>query len=290
MGDGSVAVDGALLGTEGTYEPGRSLEFVATFGAASFQHVGFGVDTNNVARWAMFSTNNTSTTLFVRTHNGSTAANVPLAGGLIGSPHRYRIDWSSGQVVFSVDGTVVHTEPVAISGEMRPVVSDFDAGGPAVSLDWLRMGPYAPSGTFTSRVLDAGALVDWRALEVTDTTPVGTAISYEVRTGDSTDPDDGTWSAFTPLVDGADVPRLSRYAQYRAALSTTVPASTPVVERVAIGHVPAPPPTIVGGSASVSEGDTGTVELQIPVRLSAPSGATVTVNWTTHAQRGSGTG
>ena len=173
VGDGAVVVDGALLGTEGTYEPGRSLEFVASFGAGSAQHVGFGVDTDNVARWAMFSTSNTSTTLFVRTHNGSTAASFPLGGGLIGSPHRYRIDWSSGQVLFSVDGTVVHTEPVAISGEMRPVVSDFDAGGPAVSLDWLRMGPYTPSGTFTSRVLDAGALADWRTLEVTDTTPVG---------------------------------------------------------------------------------------------------------------------
>ena len=32
---------------------------------------------------------------------------------------------------------------------------------------------------------------------------------------------------------------------------------------------------------SVTEGDAGPVELQIPVRLSAPSGSTVTVNWTT---------
>ena len=42
-----------------------------------------------------------------------------------------------------------------------------------------------------------------------------------------------------------------------------------------------PPPVIKGGIGSVVEGDTGTVALQIPVRLSAPSGATVTVNWTT---------
>ena len=84
------------------------------------------------------------------------------------------------------------------------------------------------------------------------------------------------------LVDGGDVAGLSRYAQYRATLTTTDPTSTPVVERVAIGHVTAPPgPTITGGIGSVVEGDTGTVELQIPVRLSAPSGATVQVNWTT---------
>ena len=42
-----------------------------------------------------------------------------------------------------------------------------------------------------------------------------------------------------------------------------------------------PPPVIKGGIGSVVEGDTGPVALQIPVRLSAPSGATVTVNWTT---------
>ena len=107
-------------------------------------------------------------------------------------------------------------QPVAITGDMRPVVSDFNAGGAAVVVDWLRMSPYAASGTFTSRVLDAGAPVDWRTLDVTDTTPPGTAISYEVRTGDTTDPDDGTWSAFTPVADGGDIPGTSRYAQYRA--------------------------------------------------------------------------
>ena len=47
-----------------------------------------------------------------------------------------------------------------------------------------------------------------------------------------------------------------------------------------------PPPVIIGGASSVTEGDAGPVELQIPVRLSAPSGATVTVNWTTQPSAG----
>ena len=84
------------------------------------------------------------------------------------------------------------------------------------------------------------------------------------------------------VVGGGDVAGMSRYAQYRATLTTTDPAATPVVERVAIGHVTAPSgPTITGGIGSVVEGNTGTVELQVPVRLSAPSGATVRVNWAT---------
>ena len=42
-----------------------------------------------------------------------------------------------------------------------------------------------------------------------------------------------------------------------------------------------PPPTIVPGGASVTEGNTGTKVLQVPVSLSAPSGQTVTASWTT---------
>ena len=38
---GSLHVLGAMASTEATFAPGRSLEFVATFGSAAFQHVGF---------------------------------------------------------------------------------------------------------------------------------------------------------------------------------------------------------------------------------------------------------
>ena len=42
-----------------------------------------------------------------------------------------------------------------------------------------------------------------------------------------------------------------------------------------------PPPTIVPGGAAVIEGNAGTTALAVPVTLSAPSGKTVTVDWTT---------
>ena len=104
VGGGAVVVDGALLATDATYGPGRSIEFDATFGAATFQHAGFGVDVNNVNRWAMFSTNNTTDTVFARTNNGGVESLDPIPGALVGSSHRYRIDWLSNAVVFSVDG------------------------------------------------------------------------------------------------------------------------------------------------------------------------------------------
>ena len=40
---------------------------------------------------------------------------------------------------------------------MRPLASDRTNGGGNLVLDWMRMTPYAASGTFTSRVLDAGS-------------------------------------------------------------------------------------------------------------------------------------
>ena len=48
--------------------------------------------------------------------------------------------------------------------------------------------------------------------------------------------------------------------------------------------LPAPPPvvpTVVAGSASTAEGDTGTTSLQVPVTLSVAATETVTVPWTT---------
>ncbi len=44
-----------------------------------------------------------------------------------------------------------------------------------------------------------------------------------------------------------------------------------------------PPPIVKPGIAAVVEGDAGTTTVQVPVTLSAPSGLTVTVHWTTAA-------
>ena len=52
---GALIVDGAMTLTDEIYGPGRSLEFVATFGSASSRHAGFAL-TLNESLWAMFST------------------------------------------------------------------------------------------------------------------------------------------------------------------------------------------------------------------------------------------
>jgi hypothetical protein len=235
---GRVVVNGALLRTTALSGPGSSVEFVATFGAATHQHGGFGVDLSGTSRWAMFSTMGTTDTLYARTNNNGTFTDTPLGSGLVGSAHTYRIDWLADRVVFLVDGSVRHTQNVAITGGMGTVVSDYAAGGASVTVDSVRMAAATRTGTFTSRVLDAGSTADWRALDVAAGTPAGTSIVIQVRTGGTATPD-GTWTGFTTAGAGTDIPGSSRYIQYRATFTGTTDLS-PILERIGIGALVVP--------------------------------------------------
>ena len=200
VGGGVLTVDGALIGTNAYYGPGHSLEFVATFGANTSQHGGFGTDLN-AEPWAIFSTGYPGgTTLRARTSSGSGSASLDtdLGGTYLGAPHRYRIDWTSTGVVYSIDGVQVASHAVAITANMRPVGSD-QAGGVTLPIDWLRMSPYAATGVFVSRVLDAGTTVQWLNLTSLSSQPAGTSLTFETRTGNTTNPDDGTWSVWTSV-------------------------------------------------------------------------------------------
>ena len=115
---------------------------------------------------------------------------------------------------------------------MRAIASDFNSGGPELSVDWMRMSPYPGSGTFDSRVFDAGrpdrglGRARWNAA-----TPAGTGIAISVRTGNTPTPD-GTWSAFTPIAStGGDIPGNTRYVQYRAAADQQRPGPDAGPER-----------------------------------------------------------
>ena len=57
-----------------------------------------------------------------------------------------------------MDGALVDTQAADFgTTQMRPLASDFNSGGPNLSVDWLHLSPYPASGTFDSRVFDAGA-------------------------------------------------------------------------------------------------------------------------------------
>jgi VCBS repeat-containing protein len=234
---GKVSADGARVGPTLTNVGTTAvMEFVATFGAAQFQHVALGQDLATGSEpWIMFSTFNQSTSLYARTNNGSGTTDVAIPGNWLGTPHLFRIERTPTSAIFSIDGTVVQTITTNVpTATLRPLISDFNVGGPVVSVDWLRVSPFASQGTFLSRVFDAGSAVNWSGLSWTSTEPAGTSIALRVRTGNSPIPD-GTWSALTSIVNGGAVGASSRYLQYEAQLSTTNVNVTPVLQRVEIG-------------------------------------------------------
>ena len=237
VGSGVATVEGAALVSATAVAPGRTLEFSATFAPTGSQNVGFGSGTM-AAPFAMFGVK-ADGTLYARSVTALQTIETPIAAGSIGAPHRFRIDWTSASVIYWIDGTKVATHLVAFGSTiaLRPAIVDAAVGDGAVKVDWIRMTPYASSGTYTSPVYDAGASVAWqRMLYVSDLTSLISGVTIEVRTGDTAVPD-ASWTAFraTPL--GGLIGTTGRYAQYRVTLTTTLTSSTPVIKEVALLYV-----------------------------------------------------
>ena len=130
----------------------------------------------------------------------------------------------------------MHTELGSFATNLNVAASDFNSGGPALSVDWLHVSPYPASGTFTSRVFDAGQAVNWGAITWDQNAPTGTSIAISVRTGPTPSPD-ASWSSFTPIAaSGAGIPGSSRYVQYRAQLASSDTANTPTLKDVSIAY------------------------------------------------------
>jgi hypothetical protein len=222
---GALTVDGAHFNDTSpapTFSAPQTMEFRATLGSDEYQNIGLG-DTFNDGPWAMFSTGPTTATpgtFFARTMAvaGGTPVDTAIAGVDLTQPHVFRIEWGATDVKFYVDGTLVATNPSAITALMRPVVSDLNiaapTGGPAVKVDWLDMGVPA-SGTFVSRVLSAdSAHTVWGNL-----TGASSGTTFETRSG-NTATADASWSGFQAVgASGAIQSPSGQYIQYRATLT-----------------------------------------------------------------------
>ena len=133
------------------------------------------------------------------------------------------------------------------------MTSTWAAG--ACAVEYVDLYSYPSSGTFTSRVFDAGdARATWRTLSPAATTPAGTGVAFEVRTGSTPTPD-ASWTAWQPVGPGGEIPGPvgRRYLQYRATLTTTDSSVTPFVESVTVGYdVDTAAPVATIGDVAVS--------------------------------------
>jgi hypothetical protein len=265
VANGAVVVDGSRIGTTSAFTSGRSVEFVATFSGQGFEHVGLAKDLALNAPIALFTTG-AGGQLLARSLGGSDTS-TPLGATFLGAPHRYRIDWSASTAVYFVDGNVVATQAFTVPGTMIPVASDFNTGGGGITIDWMRLTPYAASGTFISRVLDAGVTATWGAMSWTARTPAGTSVAMSVNASNSPTPAT-TCAGFTPIsASGVAMSATSRFIQYCAQLSTTDAGQTPSVDDVTIAYSIGPHATSTSVSCTPST---------IPVNGATTCTATVT--------------
>ncbi|MGL2962857.1 DUF4082 domain-containing protein [Flavobacterium sp. RSB2_4_14] len=246
VSSGLVNVNGARLNTVAptqTFGPGSVMEFVATFGADAFQHIGFGsggdsTDSNGIytgqSPWAMFSTGNQSTVLRARTSlNGATSIDVNLPGSLIGSSHLYRIEWNTNDIKYYVDGTLIHTQVATISETMRPAISDYNSNGTSISVDWIKVAPYVSSGTFTSQIFNVGTVKSWQQATWNASVPTGTTLTISQRQANSSN--EITSVAWTPIpTSGFLIGGVSQFIQYKVEMATTNTSITPELLDISI--------------------------------------------------------
>jgi len=254
--NGGLMVDGARAGTTALYSSGRSLQFEATFTGDPWQHIGFGTDYSN-GPWAIFSTFHGGA-LYARTSDGfGQAIDIPLTGNLIGTSHRYRIDWNSANVVFSIDETVVATNNAVIATPLRPLISDLNVGGGILSVASIEMfttvtaldlsGSSLPAGWFSSPWSSGGGAtvaggtltIDGAAAGTTSLYPSGLSLEFTATfTGDpwqhigfGTDYNAAPWVIFSTYTGSALRPHrrwigtIGRYADTRQLVGHTASVS-----------------------------------------------------------------
>jgi hypothetical protein len=254
LGGGALSADTTAAYTNDVFAGPRTLEFSATFQPVNDQAVGLGGDLSDFP-YAIFTTGIPGDPfgMYVMTGAGpGEEAKTPLPSVSLYVPHRFRIEWTPSTIRYYVDGALVATHPIAISGEIRPALSDYGVFGASVRVHWMRMSSFPSSGTFISRTLDSGPGANaWQTLTSTSTRPTGTSISFQTRSGGTRQPD-ASWSAWQPLGTGGVIASpAARYLQYRATLTTTNASATPRLERVQVTY----------GAGTDGAPDAGTVNL-----------------------------
>ena len=135
---------------------------------------------------------------------------------------------------------------------MRPVVSDYglqrrERQGALAPHGLLRHERHVHLARARQRLRPRAT---GRTLTETASKPSGTAITYQTRSGATSEPD-ASWSAFQNVGTGGVIASPNaRFIQYRATMTTTNASVTPTLQRVAVGYTAgtdrAPVPGTVG--------------------------------------------
>jgi hypothetical protein len=234
---GKLLVDGMRVNTGVLAGPGQSVEFKADLGVGvPFRSIGFASDLG-MGPWAIFNTGNNSNLLdplYVRSSAGESdplpEERTSIAHG--GGTHTYKIAWTADGFDYSVDGTLVKQHvTVKLTAPMAIAANDFTAGdGGTLAIDSIAISTHKDEGTYTSRVLDAGASAVTALALSASSAGTGTIV-YETRTSATPAGFADDWA---PVTGGVIASPVRRYLQYRARLATPNAEQTPAVDKVSV--------------------------------------------------------
>jgi hypothetical protein len=276
----------ALAGEGGAYvrsasaRPVTTLESVATFGAAPWQHVGWGGLGFSDDRYLLFSTFNTTQRLYARSADGSTEYRTDL-GPLPSGAHRYRIErvaQSGGgeSIRYYIDGALRATHVVPSVPALYVYQSHNGGAGAALLVDALWVYPsYVPSGSASGCVVDAGARATWGSVSWQGQLASGTTLSVATRSS----ADGVSWSGWTPVSSsGAIASPAGRYLDYRLTLSSSDSSVSPIVESVSISYSGGAALTAAAPASRLVRPAPGPIDPPLSVEASATTGR-LTLTW-----------
>lgn len=113
--------------------------------------------------------------------------------------------------------------------------------------------PSSTSCVFESRIFDATEPVDWVNITYNSSTPAGTSLVFDARSGNSSSPDI-SWTNWQSVIGNFTNPG-SRYVQYRATLSTTDSGLTPTLQDITINYIFGSVSSLTSPSGSMSTWD-----------------------------------
>ncbi len=216
---------------------------------------------------------------------------APVAADLDGDGDIDLMVGSSLGVAYGIENTGNNSAPTWASNaawdstnmgsSSSPALADMDDDGDldilagqftGTAIGYENIGSsYYLAGNLVSSVIDAGQHLGFTVLDFIAATPASTAVTMDIRAGDTPTPD-GSWTAWQiNVANGGDISVLGqqRYVQYRANLSTGDANSSPDLYSVTVN---------VANYASGSNSQIGLASVHLTV-VSQVAGWTYNSSW-----------
>lgn len=171
---------------------------------------------------------------WTRYRSGYSDPDIWMARSLDGGAH-----WTEPQRVSLHEGADQNFPSLAVAGDIHAIVAFQERAGGDIGVYVAPDPGLAATGIYTSPVWDTGGVAAWGAIQWTAQVPGGSGLALQTRTGNTPNPDDGTWSPWSPPY-GASGSTVSsptaRYVQVRATLTRGGNLASPLLEEVRIGY------------------------------------------------------